>query len=613
MENEPVWSVEEVQGLIAEGRAGEALRRVEAVLAVDEGNGQAHFLAARALLELGRIEEACERGERLEPWLDGFFGWHWLMAEICLAKGLSDRALAHAVKGLALEPEDFALWLVRSRTELLCGRAADATISAERAVALRPDEMAGWCQVAAAAAASGNRSYAEKAFRQAHALRPQEVAPRVGLALLLCDSQHLQEAEQLLKGAVVPAGQAAAILWDAQARLFLKKGEATQALEAAQRAFALMPTSWEYALHRIMALDASGQSQAAGEALDAALREHPTCAELWNQQGAWQVKAADFAAARVSFMRAIEKAPTFASAHVNLGIECLRAGEWAQGWNEYGWRWKVPGFWNDTVQRPRWRGERLNGTLLILTEQGAGDTLQFLRFLPQIRSRVGRIVMTASDNLRRWIAAVPEVDHVIGENEHFPEHDAYIALMDLAGVLMNSEQSGIMPLPYPSRPDVQRRPRLDRPRRIAFAWAGNPKHTNDRNRSLTPEQMGELQRHCASVGSLEWLCFQRGFRDSGTLPGGIRAVTGFAEGDIEQTARELAAEADVVVTVDTALVHLAGTLGLPTLLLLPQVADWRWGTTQSRSIWYPTVRLLRQQKAGVWSDVIERLVAELRG
>lgn len=320
--------------------------------------------------------------------------------------------------------------------------------------------------------------------------------------------------------------------------------------------------------------------------------------------------------------RALAITPDFADAHCNLSTAYHLTGAFEKGWREYEWRDRRPGFRGarfDVVGN-RWTGGPAeNQTILVYIEQGIGDTIQFLRYLPilQERSRA-RIVFACHLELVSLVRSHPINDCEIipsakpGEYFAAPAFDFQTPMLSLPLALGLFDPLP-MPAPYLSaNPDLraQWRTRMGARAgmRVGLVWSGSPAHGRDAERSVAPNELRPLLK----TAGAQFYSIQLETR--GALPPDLSAlgVIDAAEhiADFSDTAA-LLAELDLIITVDTAVAHLAGAMGRPVWLLLPFLPDWRWGMSGEDTPWYPTMRLFRQQFARDWDEVIQRVAAEL--
>lgn len=327
----------------------------------------------------------------------------------------------------------------------------------------------------------------------------------------------------------------------------------------------------------------------------------------------WQ---GDWAALRVE-MEAKIQATTPLEADYERSLLRLRFGELPEAWTDFEKRLQIPGriLKSGAFGRPKWGGEDFAGqTLLVHAEQGLGDTLMFLRYLPRVKALGGTVRLAVQPPLLSLAATAGGADEILPTGDPLPPFDLWITLMSLPGIFRTALPDIPADIPYLDVPsEVPQRAPLsatlalsEELTRVGLVWAGNPLHPRDADRSLDATLLEPL----SGLPGVAWYGFQLQARPHPPLPGFTSLaplLCSFAD-----TAYALSGM-DLVITVDTALAHLAGALGIPTLLLLPFEPDWRWLLQRDDSPWYPTLRLYRQPSPGDWAAVIRRLLADLGG
>jgi tetratricopeptide (TPR) repeat protein len=319
-----------------------------------------------------------------------------------------------------------------------------------------------------------------------------------------------------------------------------------------------------------------------------------------------------------AYSKAISLDPNHAEAHWNRSLAYLLSGDFERGWPEYEWRQQCESFFARRLfAEPKWNGEPLEGrTILLHSEQGLGDTLQFVRYVPMVAARGGKVILQCQDEVRRLLARVSSVEAVYLRDEPLPPFDVQCALMSLPMVFNTRLDSIPAIVPYISADPndiakwVSRLPKAESGRRIGLAWAGRPTHENDRRRSLALSQLSPL----FSVPGLQFVSLQKGpaAEQTKSVPPDWRLTDPTAQiEDLADTAA-LISQLDLVIAVDTSVAHLAGVMGKPVWVLLPFDPDWRWLLNRNDSPWYPTMRLFRQSTAGDWTGVIQRVADALR-
>jgi hypothetical protein len=309
----------------------------------------------------------------------------------------------------------------------------------------------------------------------------------------------------------------------------------------------------------------------------------------------------------VCLRQALRLAPDLAAAHWNLALSLLVAGRLPEGWEEFEWRLQVNPHLDPRPGVPKWQGESAPGqTILLRAEQGVGDCLQFLRYAPLVKARVGRVVVSCPGSVVGLLKTVKGVDEVVPDSEQTPRCDRYAMLLSLPRIFGTTLDTIPGKVPYlHARPDSrqpQLPPRDPACRHIGLVWAGNAIHPNDVNRSAPLASLAPL----LALPGNRFFSLQVGPRaaDLGQLTG-AGPITDWAShlGDFSDTAAVLAG-LDLLITVDTSVAHLAGALGRPVWMLLPFAPDWRWLLEREDTPWYPTVRLFRQPAPGDWASVV---------
>jgi len=338
-----------------------------------------------------------------------------------------------------------------------------------------------------------------------------------------------------------------------------------------------------------------------------ALSIEPAHARLWANLGTARHWRADLLAATRAFDRALILDAGLPGVRFDRAVNRLLRGDWARGFADYEARWENPGHARLRLALPPWRGEDPDGKRLLLwAEQGQGDALQFLRFVPHLRARGARVTLLVS---RRLVPLMREFPGIAAAAIEAPPPAADLAapLMSLPFLLgIGAQAPALASRPYLSVPPA---PRLGDGRPcIGLVWAGNPGNRSDRRRSLTLDRLAPL----LACEDLRFISLQFGERASDVAALGLaHRIETIELGDFRQTA-SIAASLDLVVTVDTAMAHLAGAMGRETWVLLSHVPDWRWGIAGETTPWYPSLRLFRQKRQGDWESAIAPLLAALR-
>jgi tetratricopeptide (TPR) repeat protein/glycosyltransferase involved in cell wall biosynthesis len=381
------------------------------------------------------------------------------------------------------------------------------------------------------------------------------------------------------------------------------QGKLDEAIAHYQRAIALKSDCIEAYINLGTVLRRQGKLDEAIAHYQRAIQLQPDAPNSYTNLGNTLYQQGKLAAAIACHEKAIALQPDLAQAHYNLSQVLLLSGDLQRGFKEYEWRQEKPDFAAYQPFQPRrWNGTNLAGkTIVLYAEQGLGDTIQMVRYLPQVRSQgAGCILVQCPPALLNLLATCPEIDRLIPLGEPLPAFDVCASLMSLPHLFQTTVETIPDRSPYLS----PRAPSPFQPNphtfNIGIVWAGNPSHPNNQRRSTALSHFLPLR----DVPRTTLYSLQKDSSDrlEGT---GIVDLSDRLH-DLTDTAA-IIAQLDLVITVDTAVAHLTGALGKPVWILLPFVPDWRWLQEREDSPWYPTARLFRQPQRGDWAAVFDRV------
>jgi Flp pilus assembly protein TadD len=464
---------------------------------------------------------------------------------------------------------------------------------------------------------AGRLREAEQLYRQILARQPKHIHAMHYLGVIAYQTQRHDMAIDLIRQALAMMPNYA----EAHCNLgnVLKdKGRLDEAIAAVRRAIALKPDYADAHISLGNALRAGRQFDEAIAAYRQAITLKPSYAEAhYNLGNALQDKG-QFDQAIAAVRQAIALKPNLAEAHHNLALMLLRQGDFQRGWQEYQWRWEWKNFPSPkrNFSQPQWDGSPLEGrTILLYTEQGFGDAIQFIRYLPLVVQRGGKVIVECQTELQRLLRTMHERYEIVAHGEPLPTFDLHSPLLSLPLVFRTTLENipNIVPYLHADAQDAQRwQERLENhlPKvKVGLVWGGRPTHKNDHNRSIKLSNLAPL----GQMPGVRFFSLQKGAAaaEAKIPPAGMELVNWTAElKDFADTAA-LIANLDLVITVDTAVAHLAGAMGKPVWTLLPFNSDWRWLLERQDSPWYPTMRLFRQEMHGDWQMPIQKLTEEL--
>jgi Flp pilus assembly protein TadD len=550
-----------------------------------------------------------------------------MLGVLAFQAGQVDTACDLVGRAVAVDPSDWECHANLGKILAAQDRHSEAVAALHRALALKPapdPASADLCNnLGAALENSGQFDEAIDAYRRAIALQPNYPDAYNNLGVVLGRKRLIDQAIDAFRHALTLRRD----FPDASYNLGMslrEKGDLAGAIAAFEQAALLRPDFANFQLQSGISLHAAGRNDESIGAFRRAIAIRPDFVDAHNNLGTALTAAGRFDDARAAFRAALAIQPDHPSAHFNLGMSLLTSGEFSEGWPQLEWRWEMDPerAWRHRLTRPRWDGHPPEGRrILLYAEQGFGDTIQFVRYVPMVAARSGRVILECQPELVRLLQGVPGVERLIargGCDEALPDHDMHCPLMSLPMVMKTTLQTIPAEIPY-LRCDAELSSRwrerlLSGTLNVGLAWAGRPSHTNDRNRSMPLSMLAPLAR----VPNVSFISLQKEHSASPGTPGEGRGEgslplidwTGELD-DLADTAA-LIDNLDLVITVDTATAHLAGALGKPVWVLLPFVPDWRWMLDRTDSPWYPTMRLFRQPALGQWSPVVRDVVQALQ-
>jgi tetratricopeptide (TPR) repeat protein len=599
------------------GRLQSAIAHYQTVVTLDPTHAEAHGNLAVALQDCGHWDAAARHFQRSLALKPNHAPTHFNAGNLALKQKHYEPAIAHYQQAIALNPNYAKAYNNLGNALREQGMLEAAIAHYQQAIALTPNDPQAHNNLGNALQAQGQFEAAIAQYQQALALQPgnAEVPFNLGNAFRL-----------------------------------MEQFEA--AIAHYRQALALQP-EWAAAHTNLaLCLQDTQQFEAAIAHFQQAINLKPDDAEACNSLGVALYELNDVQGAIEHCQRAIALKPEFAEAHLNLSMALLATGDYQRGFAEYEWRWQAQNLQRRSLPGTVWDGSALNGrSLLLYTEQGFGDAIQFIRYVSRLAASPAQnhIIVECPPELLRLFATVPEIAQLIPQGSPLPEFDVHLPLMSLPHVLNETlatipnqvpylsvpegcrrQLAASRPVPEASNPegsnpegsspkasDTNRSQRfnlsalgIDRPLNVGIVWASVAlPHLKQRPsyRYRTAPLAAFMQAllslnldlYSLQVGAHTADIVQYGFQDS------LRDLSPQLE-DFAATAAAID-QLDLVISVDTAVAHLAGALAKPIWVVLPFAADWRWLLHRKESPWYPTMRLFRQDAPGDWEGVMVKV------
>ena len=558
-----------------QGRPQKAAQSYRQALSLNPDDVDSMQLLATLLGEAGEWEPASALYAQLLEREPQKTEWCYRLGQALKGQGRMSEALVFYRQAVLLHPNVADGHFNLGRALFEAQHRSESVQCFRRVLALEPDDAEAYNYLAQILHECGDVGQAKQAYLEALRYRPDFVEALANLGALLMEMSALNSAEALLRRAV----QLAPDFSCAHSNLgtvLARQGRFVEAFESFRRVLLNDPSNAVALSSMGFSLDALGDLEGARECFKLALKADPDSALL----------------------------------RFNLSSHLLLEGNFAEGWSWYECRWEVRQFTGKprAYAQPRWQGEDIaGGSIFLFAEQGLGDTLQFARYALLLVERGAQVFLEVQPALGQLLRTLhPAIKVLIKDQEEVPATDWYCPLLSLPKVFGTDLSNVPATVPYlhaDKEKAKQWARRLHVPGlRVGVVWCGNPEHTRDRLRSIPFAQFRQLMGVAqTSVYSLQ--------------KGGAAIQVSLADAepalcdldsyllDFTDTAA-VVANLDLVITVDTAVAHLAGAMGKPVWILLAHAPDWRWLTVQTESPWYPTARLFRQSSPGDWGETL---------
>ncbi len=599
------------------GQAEAAIAQYRQAIALNPDHAEARCNLGVALRQQGEVEAAIAEYQRaiaLKP--------NYVEAYFNLGNALRDRqqwneAVEQYQQAIALRPNYVEAYCNLASTLANLGQPDAAMAQYRLAIALRPNFASAHYNLANILRETGQTTLALYHYQQAIQHNPDHIDAHLNLAGLLIVNNQTAAAEALWERIIVHCNHvlslnpASAIAHYGLASTYRKQELVDLALQHYQDALRLDPVLVQAHSDLGTLLQQQGDLEVSVFHLQRAIDLDPTNPQCHYNLGlAYQFRREPERAIAAQD-RAIALNPDYVDAHCSRAADLLMAGRLIEGFTEYEWRWRRPDFAPMAVPQP-WDGTPLpDQTMLLYTEQGFGDAIQFIRYAPLVAERVGRVIVLCRPSLLRLFVTTPGVNQVIDGSDPLPPFDLRVPLMSLPRIFGTTLDTIPAAIPYLSAP-IRYDLRLTAPspdqRKVGLVWtAGNFGLQKELARSRS---CGLAYFHpLLSVPNIAFYSLQKGEAEAelGQFEWASSIVDLSPQiHDFADTAAAIA-QLDLVITVDTAVAHLAGAMGKPVWVLLPYSADWRWLINREDTPWYPTMRLFRQTQPAAWSALLQQV------
>lgn len=402
--------------------------------------------------------------------------------------------------------------------------------------------------------------------------------------------------------------------------LLLDEKKPKEAIEHLETAYRIAPAHIEIQRCLGNALVGVSEPDRGAGLLAQAAASQPLRWELQNELGLALQASGNLEDAIVFFRRAIALKHDAGQARFNLSLALLAQGDYDAGWPEYEWRRSLED--DQPLHRrfvqPEWNGVSLAGRrLLVVSEQGLGDTIQFVRFLTPLKAMRARITLECQPPLVSLLSQLPAIERVLAQGEPLPDFDTHVRLTSVPGILGTQVDDLPLEIPYlraeKSRIEIWKS-KLRDGFNVGISWRGSPSHLFDRMRSIPLREFEPLSR----IPNVNLVSLQQmaGSEELDDVAFPVQSFQEFSRKGGFLDSAGILQNLDLLISCDTSLVHLAGAMGVKTWVALPFFPDWRWMLNRDDSPWYPATRLFRQARPGAWRHVFEEishaLLAETR-
>lgn len=631
----------------------EAVKAYETALSLAPSCFELNHELGRLLWKMGRHQESLpllESATKINPqsyqaWADLGVNYYILknldQAAICLTKSLEilpDRAdtiaslaVVYAEKKeieTAISYFEKSLNLDPNNAQTLCNYGAllsqahqpdKAIIQYQKAIEIQPNLAHAYSNLGVLLREIGKLDEGIEQCRKAIEINPNLAEAYSNLSLLLKEKGELDEAIELCyKALEINPNNLNAL--NNLGNALQDKNELETAIDVYQKLLQEQPDNAKALSNLANALQKQDALEQAIESYKKALEVQPNYALAYNNLGNAYLRKGDVDQAIENYQKAIDNDPDYPEARFHIGMAYLLKGELEVGFANYEYRWQMKEFIEKNgkpqFDEPKWEGQQLNGeTVLVVNEQGIGDRIQFIRYASLIKARGGRVLYECPKIFYRLFATFKDIDFLIPEGSPRPKFDYYIHIQSIPAVVNTNLTNIPAQIPYLFTPIDNSQSIIDitdsidkKHIKVGLVWASSLTHKTSPRRSVPLSLLQEL----LDIENVQFFSLQKEMKDEDKeLLHTLKIIDLKDElNDFADTATAID-RLDLVISVDTAVAHLAGAMGKPVWIMLPFMPDWRWMLHQDYSPWYPTARLFRQSQSKNWQTVLQSIKQSL--
>ncbi len=597
-----------------QGLFDQALNCYDQAIVIDFNFFEAHYRRALFLHEQKRLEEALVSYHHAVALRPDFAAAYANLGVVLKKLHRLEASLTNYNRAIELNPTVADVYSNRGNLFKEWNRFDEALADYNRAIELKPDSAVFYSNRGHVLKAMKRLKEALADYDQAIQLQPNHADHYNLRGNILRDLKQLDAAIASYDRAIelYPGFFSA---YSNRGAVLRESGRLEDALLSYNRAIELNPQFADAYSNRGNALRDLRRFDEALASHQRALELKPNAANIYYNMGVVLYDLKRIENALACYDKALHFNPNYVDAHWNKSISCLLNGDFIHGWQEYEWRWRRPESPGRQFTQSLWLGAEdiCNKTILIYTEQGFGDTLQFCRYLPLLAQRGAKIILEISPALNSLLSSLNGIEKIIEKGQPLPEFDYQCPLLSLPLVFETEINTIPAQIPYlfanlEKIAHWKSRLGVKQGFRIGLVWSGSPTHKNDKNRSLPLIRLLQVMPAEAQLYSL-----QKQVRAEDQITLNARPdVADFSASliDFSDTAA-LITQMDLIISVDTSVAHLAGALGKPVWVLLPFVPDWRWLLDREDSPWYPGMKLWRQLQLDDWNGILAHLKSAL--